>query len=159
MVSHGAPLKTVKSFWEIAVGEQELYLKYEDIGSPNKLINHPLFEPARTYCAVLFKEAKFLVFILIHLLANIMKVGCRPIISTFRIELSPTPPCIVALKTEMFGTFIFKDAQATESRCWGHVLVLVPASPFIPGPDDQFIWLSWELSGHAFKLFVLIACG
>ncbi|XP_039162191.1 E3 ubiquitin-protein ligase RFI2-like [Eucalyptus grandis] len=44
-------------------------------------------------------------------------VGCRPIISTFRIELSPTPPCIVALKTEMFGTFIFKDAQATESRC------------------------------------------
>lgn len=45
-----------------------------------------------------------------------MKVGCRPIISTFRIELSPNPPCIAALKTEMFGTFIFKDAQATKSH-------------------------------------------
>jgi len=40
-------LKTVKSFCEIAVGEQELYLKYEDTGSPDKLINHPLFESAK----------------------------------------------------------------------------------------------------------------
>lgn len=40
-------LKTVKSFCEIAVGEQELYLKYEATGSPDKLINHPLFESAR----------------------------------------------------------------------------------------------------------------
>ena len=45
-----------------------------------------------------------------------MKVGCRLIISTFRTELSPNPPCIAALKTEMFGTFIFKHAQATKSH-------------------------------------------
>lgn len=40
-------LKTVKSFCEIAVGEQELYLKYEDTGSPDQPINHPLFESAK----------------------------------------------------------------------------------------------------------------
>lgn len=45
-----------------------------------------------------------------------MKVGCRLIISTFRTELSPNSPCIAALKTEMFGTFIFKHAQATKSH-------------------------------------------
>lgn len=48
--------------------------------------------------------------------ANIMKVGCRLIISTFRTELSQNSPCIAALKTEMFGTFIFKHAQATKSH-------------------------------------------
>ncbi|KAF8033314.1 hypothetical protein BT93_D2042 [Corymbia citriodora subsp. variegata] len=45
-----------------------------------------------------------------------MKVGCRPIIFAFRIELSPNPPCIATLKTEMFDSFIFKDAQATKSH-------------------------------------------
>lgn len=43
-----------------------------------------------------------------------MKVGCR--LSTFRTELSQNSPCIAALKTEMFGTFIFKHAQATKSH-------------------------------------------
>ena len=61
-------------------------------------------------------KAEFLVLILINPSANIMKVGCRLIISTFRTELSPNPPCIAALKTEMFGTFIFKHAQATKSH-------------------------------------------
>ncbi|CAK9174777.1 unnamed protein product [Ilex paraguariensis] len=45
-----------------------------------------------------------------------MKVGCRLIISKFRTELSPNPPYIFAPKTEMFGTFIFKHAQATKSH-------------------------------------------
>ena len=61
-------------------------------------------------------KAEFLVLILINPSANIMKVGCRLIISTFRTELSPNPPCIAELKTEMFGTFIFKHAQATKSH-------------------------------------------
>lgn len=62
MVSHGAPLKTVKSFWEIAVGEQELYLKYEDIGSPNKLINHPLFESAKNVLCSSLQRGQILSF-------------------------------------------------------------------------------------------------
>jgi hypothetical protein len=54
-----------------------------------------------------------------------MKVGCRLIISTFRTELSPNPPCIAALKTEMFGTFIFKHAQALYSCKYFVLEVLV----------------------------------
>lgn len=64
-------------------------------------------------------KAEFLVFTFFFHFnpsANIMKVGCRLIISTFRTELSPNSPCIAALKTEMFGTFIFKHAQATKSH-------------------------------------------
>ena len=64
-------------------------------------------------------KAEFLVLILINPSANIMKIGCGLIISTFRTELSPNPPCIAALKTEIFGTFIFKHAQATKSHGLG----------------------------------------
>lgn len=39
-------LKTVKSFCEIAVGEQELQLK-DATGSPDRIMNHPLFESAK----------------------------------------------------------------------------------------------------------------
>lgn len=69
--------------------------------------------------AELEDQAEFLVFTFFFHFnpsANIMKVGCRLIISTFRTELSPNSPCIAALKTEMFGTFIFKHAQATKSH-------------------------------------------
>ena len=41
-----------------------------------------------------------------------MKVGCKLIISTFRTKRSQNPP----LKTEMFGTFVFKHLQATKSH-------------------------------------------
>jgi len=60
-------------------------------------------------------KAEFLVLILINPSANIMKVGCGLIISTFRTELSPNQPCIAELK-EMFGTFFLKHAQATKSH-------------------------------------------
>ena len=62
------------------------------------------------------KAEFFLVLILINPSVNIMKVGCRLIISTFRTERSQNPPCIAALKTEMFGTFVFKHSQATKSH-------------------------------------------